>query len=359
VVVGVLNDTIESKNFGCQLVSHSLRKYLDKVEGISEIKYFPFNKKIGSKEGIDLVIVNGEGSFGHREGKPDGFAKLSGAIKEYSKAGIPVYLVNFSFQLLSSRNPSKFIDVFKFCTKVAVREPISYFNLKKLGIENVELYPDLGVSYFDYKPEEKEFDIVFGLGAITKFFKKDNNAPFIRYGEIINKYSQKYRVGFLQFPGNPTSDLEKMKPFLSKDVKIIDGDFSNCYEAILKSKIVVTGRHHACVMALSAKTPFISFNSNMWKTEGNQVFYGPFEYFNFLDDKGLIVDKINKVLNNLDQYNSIIETSHKNLKPFFTGHLDCVFKNTKDVIQSNTVDFTFEKDIKGKFPDIDFKNYGF
>ena len=354
MVVGVLNDTIGSKNFGCQLVSHSLRKYLDKVEGITEIKYFPFNKKIGSKEGIDLIIVNGEGSFGHKSRTPDGFAKLDKTIREYADAEVPVYLVNFSFQVRDTY--SKYKGLFAKCKKVAVRDPFSYACLQKLGVENLLLFPDFGSSYFDYQNQKKVYDIVFGLGAISKFIPK-NSDEYKRYGDLINFYAQNYKVGFLDFPSNPASDLEKMKKFLSTDVAIIKGTFEDCFNGISQSKLLVTGRHHATIMALVAKVPFVSFDSNMWKTEGNQIFYGPYSNFQFTDKDNVRKDNINFTLNRLEEATVKAKTSYDKLKPYFTGHLDCVFNDVNDVIQNNVLSLDIN-DAKSRFKYIDFSKYG-
>lgn len=357
MTVGVLNDTITSKNFGCQLVSHSVRKYLEGISEITEIRYFPFNKSVSSKEGIDIVIVNGEGSLGHRERNPDGFKKLSQAIEEYSKSETPIYLVNFSFQNLNG--PKKHIKLLRLCKKVAVREPLSYLNLKALGLENVQLFPDLGASYFEHEEVEKEFDIVFGLGSISKFIPKKSTELYEKYARVINKFAQDYRVAFLDFPANPASDLELMNKFLHQDIVRITGTFKDCYDGINKSKVLVTGRHHATIMGLIAKVPFVTFDSNMWKTEGNQLFYGPFSNFHSADPESTFVDQINYTLQNLDQATKVITERSLALKKYFTGHLDCVFEDINDPVQDGLMSFELTEKVRKRFSYINFEKYGF
>ena len=95
----VLNDTIRSKNFGCQLVSHSLRKTLNEVYPDSNVTFVPVNDKGFRPElGYDLVIVNGEGSFGHHYKMPDGFPNNGPIMRWYMDRGVDVYLVNLSIQ---------------------------------------------------------------------------------------------------------------------------------------------------------------------------------------------------------------------------------------------------------------------
>ena len=68
---------------------------------------------------------------------------------------------------------------------------------------------------------------------------------------------------------------------------------------VKRAKLHVTGRHHGSIMSFMGRTPFISFQSNMWKTEGDQLLYGPFNSFDFRsittgDLKKLVVDGLNK-----------------------------------------------------------------
>lgn len=355
--IGVVNDTINSKNFGCQLVSNSFRKYLEKLEDITEIKYYAFNRKLNPvKDKLDLVIVNGEGSFGHHNNYPEGFKKFQDSLSLLIKEDIPVYLVNFSYQ---ARDAKKHIEFIKKCTKVAVREPLSYLALKSRGVHNVQLFPDFGSSYFKFHTPTKKYDIAFGFGSITKKLPKNSN-KFKEYAELINSYTTDYKVAFLEFPANPITDLKAVKGHLNSQVEIIDGTFEDCYNAIHQSKLLVTGRHHATVMALVAQVPFISFNSNMWKTEGNQIFYGPYNHFNFDEDNSKKKDKINFVLKRLDEYTKLARQNHIKLKPYFSGHLDCVFNDIPDPIQDGVIQVPhIDKDIKEKFGYIKFKEFGF
>ena len=357
MIVGVVNDTINSKNFGCQLVSNSFRKYLEKIDNISEIKYYAFNRRLNPiKEKLDLVVVNGEGSFGHHSDYPEGFKKFQDSLSQLIKQEVPVYLVNFTYQ---SKNSEKHISFIKKCAKVAVREPLSYLALKSRGVENVQLFPDFGSSYFKFNTPVKKFDIVFGLGSVSKKLGK-NSKRYKEYADLINRYAQDYKVGFLEFPANPITDLKAVEKHLSSNVEIINGDFKDCYQAIHQSKLLVTGRHHATVMALIAQVPFISFNSNMWKTEGNQIFYGPYNHFNFLDNNNIKRDKIDFILKRIDQYTKLARTNHIKLKPYFSGHLDCVFNDISDPIQDGVLEEPHvDKDVKEKFSYIKFKEFGY
>ena len=120
----VLNDTLKSQNFGCQLVSNSLRKTLGTLYPASKRSYESFNNSPKEYKGWDIVIVNGEGSFAHHTHNPDGLKKLIKPIKKLLENKIPVYLVNLSFQC-SVNKLTDLVPILKKINKITLREPIS------------------------------------------------------------------------------------------------------------------------------------------------------------------------------------------------------------------------------------------
>lgn len=351
--VGVLNDTIGSKNFGCQLVSNSFRKLLERHKDVSNVKYFPFNKRANiDTADIDLAIVNGEGSLGHHDGNPKGFNMLKPPMEKFLAKGTPVHLVNFTLQ---DHNPSKYVKLLNSCASVAVRDPFSYLALKDSGVEKVQLFPDLGNTYFPAVQQDKRYDICFGFGAITKTIHKKRD-QVKKYANFINELSSRYKVCFVDFPSNPVSDLNIIKPLLLNSVHKISGTFEDCYDAISKSKITITGRHHAAIMAFSAKVPFISFKANMWKTEGNQEFYGPFGHFQFNKDN--VIGIADKAFNNLDALQSKANSNYNKLKPYFQGHIRTCFEDFNDPIQDGVIDPNSIRESFSKYPEVEFYKYG-
>ena len=96
--ITVFNDTIGSPNFGCQLVSNSIRKAISDNYPGSIVDFIPMFELRRSHNKPDIIIINGEGSFGHVTAVPEGFRLLSLVLNTY-KGIAPIYLVNVSVQV--------------------------------------------------------------------------------------------------------------------------------------------------------------------------------------------------------------------------------------------------------------------
>lgn len=335
----VLNDTIISKNFGCQLVSHSLRKTLSKYYPDSHIDYVPYNvKSINTDNNYDVVIVNGEGSFGHHRNPPDGFIKFVEPCNYFFNKGVPVHLVNCSIQIPLDVL-QRFVPFLAKFETIGLREPISYLYLyKNTSLSNIKLYPDLGTSYFNEEETQKTIDFCFGFGALGK--EHNSLQPQIQdyFNVVRNIISEGYSVKYLGFPGNPFNDSHLAGKYI-QGVEVIETSFKEYYHTVKKATINVTGRHHGAIMSFIGKTPFMSFESNMWKTEGDQFFYGPFDYFRFRD---LNTDQLTMYC--IDSYRkseaqtNLLKSRYEDLKPLFEGHVVCTLGEFSDAVERGLVD---------------------
>lgn len=320
--IAIYNDTIGSSNFGCQLVSHSLRRALTDIYPDSSLEFIPMGELRACTSIPDLIIINGEGSFGHITAIPAGFDLLRFVLDSY-KGKAPIYLVNTSVQV-----PLTFIsqaeNLLKQCDLVTLRESLSYNFLKEnTSLSNLKVFPDLGTYYFkDREQTGKDVDITFGLGAILKFIRP-TSIKIKEYVEIFNELAQdNYSIAVLDFPGNPMSDLKALSPFLSPKILNVNGTFEDYFNIVSRAKLNVTGRHHGAVMSFIGRTPFYTFESNMWKTEGDQLIYGPFDSFTFTKfEKEELKSNIVKNLNKFSEYTTLLNSNYNTLKYLFDGHI--------------------------------------
>jgi len=325
--IALYNDTINNKNFGCQLVSHSLRKALSDYYPDSTVEYLPMERAVKCKKTPDIIIVNGEGSFGHVSKIVGGYSMLTYILDNYK---VPVYLVNTSIQV-----PQSYIEttekLLSRCALVTLREPISYEFLKKnTSLTNLKIFPDIGTYLLKDEPEPiKDIDIAFGLGAIVKFIGKES-IKIKEFVEIFNELAEQgYTVVAQQFLGNPINDLEALKPYLSHKVMTNDGLFKDYFDTVKRARLNITGRHHGAVMSFMGKTPFFTYESNMWKTEGDQLLYGPFDKFTFKKfDKSKLKENIISNLNKYIDHRQTLDSKYSVIKNTFGGHIE-VTKNNK------------------------------
>lgn len=336
----VLNDTIGSDNFGCKLVSNALRKVLNKYYPESEIDYIGFQSKPTNlpQNEPDVVIINGEGSYGwHRDSLPDGFKKLSNIVNKFFDRGIPVHLVNASIQISFNQLQEVLPFLRKFHT-IGLREPISYlFLYRNTNLTNIRLYPDLGTAYFEEESVVKKTDFCFGFGALGKEINSISSKVDSYFRVINNLKEEGYSINYLGFPGNPFSDGTLAKQYI-RDIHIEESNFENYYHYVKDAKINVTGRHHGAVMSFAGKTPFMSFESNMWKTEGDQLLYGPFDYFRFRDlNEDQLTSYCIESLSRFKPQQQLLQERYDDLKPVFEGHVICTLGEFTDVVERGLI----------------------
>ena len=229
---------------------------------------------------------------------------------------------------------------------------------KKLGLKNIKLFPDLGTAYFEEEDSEKKLDFCFGLGAITKM-KEKIDKPLQNYVNVINRITEEgYKVAFLDFPGNPAADLQLVNSRLHPAIKKVSGSFEMYYDAVKTAHYNITGRHHGMVMAFAGKTPSATFDSNMWKTEGDQMLYGPNGYFHFAaNNEKELYSFIMENYNSRDVDRLKLIDKYNRLKPYFKGHIECTLDPNTEGMESMLNFDEIAKDFKELYY-LEPKKYG-
>ena len=341
IKIFVALDTITSKNLGCQLVSAQIRKIMSNSPEVGEVYYskgFTYSLCPADKAKLkesDVVYVNGEGACG---------MIMTPLIKDILDTAIhhkkPIYFCNFTLDLRTRE--SIFVDegclyswlnYFHLCEVVSVRDPISYYFLKEHGLDKVLLFPDIGTYHSpeeNIKAEKESRQVMFSLGSIIKQIKPglEKDKFLIGFQKIVNEISREYEVVIPDWPSSPVSDAN----FLSsiKNVKIIKPDYKEYFLECSKSIFNITGRHHGTVMSYSAGCPFLTFSSNMWKTEGDNFLYNSSPFLNIGDLRNNPkewIDIIKDELLKTGERKLFLEKRKEVLKKYHAANVEIIWKD--------------------------------
>ncbi len=203
-----------------------------------------FCKKIKS---ADIVILNGEGTLHDDAGTL--WLEKAKLAKELNKK---VFLVNAVWQ--NNHQNKKYLSVFDACS---FRESFSYQEAIKDGCTNAFNVPDLS---FYSLPELKKLDYhPYKNLAVIDSVKKNTTAELIKISKkencdlffMYHKHWQKQKRNWRYLPDLFMHRLH----FLHLENA----------EQLLPYKALISGRFHACCMALMLKLPTFAIESNTWK----------------------------------------------------------------------------------------------
>lgn len=219
----LVNDTsLYSTHFGCQLVGQVYREQFKRV-GLDLVLSLP--KVFDSKRwdavirGVDLVVINGEGSIHHGRN-----LHLLDLADKY-----PVALMNCVYE----ENPR--MDVLNNMIYVTARESLSAAEIGKVRAQ-CEVVPDM----------------IFASSMVRAFPVSSPSLEICITDSVIKTYK-----GFGPFKRKDRGDLAA------------HGLTPAQYLAQLTSyKRVCAGRFHAAVVASILGVPFSAWDSNTWKTRG-------------------------------------------------------------------------------------------
>jgi len=305
----IANDTIDSPNLGCQLVSRSMRDLLDKYFPKYKKDYLSAFEEFTDKDMSEysLVIVNGEGSLGPREKNVSNIIKF---IESAHNSGAKCALINASLFFAKFDVYSRVAPYFKMCDLVYARENIAHKNFHRCGV-NAKLGVDIGMHHCFQETPVARSDFMLVSGG--SFFKKKDyqKRPFVsrsngKITKLFRTITRNYgitRAYVHSWPSRPHNDLDILSDVLGNEniIRVKSDSFESYLKYTRKAKVVFTGRHHGVVMAVGSATPVITYNATLNKTYGDCLRYDiPDSYFNInassveWDDriKQLAVDRI-------------------------------------------------------------------
>lgn len=271
----VVNDTTVDKHHGCFSVMAAIVNLLRK-NNIDSISFWPahcewrnnveFYKKL---EDSNLVLVNGEGTIHHDR---DGGKRLLKLGLEARKRSIPIALINAGweangiecvemlkqFNVVSARDSRSARRMSEAGTKVKVVPDLSLWSAHSLGFtpsfakeregvgvtDNVDRFKSLSLRRLKLELEAKTVSIVYGEPGIVGW------ARFIRGGIALSED--------LKHPKRLASLVASRQSLWlnrTSNTKCFISDLANL-------KLLISGRFHACTLALSVGTPLVAIDSN-------------------------------------------------------------------------------------------------
>lgn len=261
--VGIINDTATSNHFGCVAVMSTIEENITAF-GAEIVFSWPVdydwrnNKDFLIKAGVDVIIVNGEGSIHHTETRKKAMYLCEIATFAKRELHIDCHLINATINSTCA-NANEHL---RYYTTIWVRETASQAYLAQEDIAS-EVVPDLSI-YSPFLPLP-----VVGSGPVIV---TDSVLPAISI--LLENMSSRNRLQFVRME-NPIAPhfyhrawvklrkaCENPKEFSSYNKHTNSRDFQSFVEEISLSRGVVTGRFHSVMLSIAMRTPFLALESN-------------------------------------------------------------------------------------------------
>lgn len=268
----VLNDTRVDRHHGCTRVMQALDcllsrnncRVIGRVPAHADWRSHPHF--LAMKNDVRLVVINGEGTLHHD--RPAGRRLLE--IGVWAKAqGIPAVLVNAGWEA-NGAEMSSMLGAFEL---VAVRDQRSEAELREAGVQ-CTVVPDLSL----YVSHDESSRVRAGLAFIDSVDRRTT----VR----LDRARRGMRAEWLPIQSRPRHAGEGWR-FLREGVSKADllqpgvgfgmlrarnamraarvGTPKEFLDGMATRRLIVSGRFHACALALVSATPFVAVPSNTAK----------------------------------------------------------------------------------------------
>ena len=248
----LLNDTSVSGHPGCVTVMSAIRANLER-RGIRVTGSWPvaldWNYGLYALPGYrhaDVIVVNGEGTIHHTATRRAARELARSARNAKSRREVPVYLVNATLEAVA---PEDLAELRHF-DRIWVRESTSLNTLRDQGFDSAGVVPDLCLSA-DFDTVPRRHGAVFtdsvlpGVTAALRQGAADTNAKFLAM--------------------QPPRALSYVKWAVNHAA--LSAAAADFYRSLARASAVITGRFHAVIFCLLARTPFLAVASNTSKIE--------------------------------------------------------------------------------------------
>lgn len=186
-------------------------------------------------DGIDAVVVNGEGTIHHRGG-----LHLLAILRGAQSMGIPTYLVNAVFQ-----ESEHDLDTLRQLRDFTVRDEASSRYLTSLDIPHRVVFDSILEAAFVDDPLQD----LQGKVVVTDWHEARNADVGVALTQLLASLGDD-AVYY------PLEDEERADAW------------RHAVADLRTARLVVTGRHHGVCLAALAGVPFVALPSNTWKVEG-------------------------------------------------------------------------------------------
>jgi polysaccharide pyruvyl transferase WcaK-like protein len=211
-----------------------------------------------------LVIVNGEGTIHHDRPAGRQLLRIGRCAKE---RGIPAAMINTGWE----ENGTEFYELLKEFTLIAARDSKSARQIRQGGLP-CSIVPDLSLyGRCDRAPSSRSGGVVFS-DSVDRFKAIDLERCRRAIGgktlSII--YPRAEPLGYLKFIREGFAIRDALTPKILLDIirvrhKLWQSDIAPFMESLSSAELLVSGRFHACTLALATGTPFVAIPSNTGK----------------------------------------------------------------------------------------------
>lgn len=274
IPVVVFNDTRVDRHHGCARVMGAV-EHLSAINGFRILKTSPAHhcwkddpEILAAVDQAKLLIVNGEGTIHHD--REAGRRLLEVAAFARSK-GIPSALINAGWEA----NGKEFQGLVRHFSLVSMRDSTSSEELSLAGVRS-RVVPDLSLYLeTDSLGNDKTLSRIGYVDCVNRFtaLEIDEICRAMKGRSLSILYSEPGLFGYLMFIRQVIAQADLSSPAtLSRLVmmrhriwRASTQDTSQFLQRLSRVKLLVSGRFHACTLALLTETPFVSMASNTQK----------------------------------------------------------------------------------------------
>lgn len=273
VPVCVLNDTRIDRHHGCERVMQAV-EHLLASNGCSVIASNPAHQDWEANPAFmqalpraRLVVVNGEGTIHHD--RPAGHTLLK--IGQWASAhGTPVALVNAGWEA----NSAELAGLLNNFSLVAVRDAASAAELATHG-QRARVVPDLSLFAGAPAGSNSPSGAVLFTDSVNRFtaLQLEHSRQATGGQTVSIVFPAKGLGGYLRFMRGAVArpDLKKPRQLFAllamRQRMASHGSASTALflQQLAQASLLVSGRFHACTLALATGTPFVAVPSNTGK----------------------------------------------------------------------------------------------
>jgi polysaccharide pyruvyl transferase WcaK-like protein len=274
IPVAVLNDTRVDRHHGCATVMANLARLLDENGFIVTVSH-PAHRDWRADGGFldalrasRLLIVNGEGTIHHD--RPTGRCLLEAGAAARAE-GVPAALINAVWE----ENGPELARMLASFALVSLRDSRSAAEVRGAGVD-CRVVPDLSLYEPDAAPERRGRDGIGFTDNVDRLSALELDAcrrnargeviSILQGGAGMAAYLRFLRsgVGLREDLGAPArlARLIRMRHGLWRAAT---PDTRAFVDRIARLRLLVSGRFHACALAIGAGTPFVAVPSNTGK----------------------------------------------------------------------------------------------
>jgi len=269
----ILNDTRVDLHHGCHRVMLALHELLGQ-SGFSVAASSPAHTDwtstpsfLKALEACRLIVVNGEGTIHHD--RPAGRKLLEVAAWARARQ-IPAVLLNAGWE----SNSAALASMAKDFALVSVRDSASAQALRAQGV-SCRVVPDLSLYAGPWSSDSPRGDAILFSDSVepSKALGLEKARQACSGEPLSIIHSNPGLAGYLSFIRGPIAKADLAHPMRALKLarmrhrlhRVSSPDTSHFLQRLATGALLVSGRFHACTLALCTGTPFISVPSNTGK----------------------------------------------------------------------------------------------